>query len=116
MKPCALAIAVAVTGLFLPGSVQLTAAETPSIEVLNRAWRICLRREADIAGTAPYATERVVEITFENCLALETQLIRAHERRAQGMVTAEFLQRELRSGARRLVVSTIVNSRARRSE
>lgn len=116
MKSSALALAVIVAGLLLPGCVQEPVAETPSIDVLNRAWRVCLQREADIAGTAPYATEWVVEITFEKCLALEAQLIRAHENKAQGMVSADYLQRELRSGARRLVVSTIETSRARRAE
>lgn len=116
MKSCALALAVTIAGLLLPGCVQQPVAETHSIEVLNRAWRICLQREADIAGTAPYATERVVETTFEKCVPLEAQLIRAHENKAQGMVTADYLQRELRSGARRLVVTTIESSRARRAE
>jgi hypothetical protein len=116
MKSYVLALAVTVAGFLLPGCVQAPVAETPSIEVLNRAWRVCLQREADIAGTAPYATERVVEITFDKCLALEAQLIRAHENKAQGMVSADYLQRELRTGAHRLVVTTIENTRARRAE
>jgi hypothetical protein len=116
MKSCALALAVIIASLLLPGCVQTPIAETHSIEVLNHAWRVCLQREADIAGTAPYATERVVEITFEKCMPLEAQLIRAHENRAQGMVSADYLQRELRSGARGLVVTTVESSRARRAQ
>jgi hypothetical protein len=116
MKSRALTIMVFIGGLLLPGFVQALAAGPASIEVLSHAWRICLQREADIAGTAPYATERVVEITFAKCVPLETELIRAHERKAQGIVSADYLQRELRSGARKLVVTTVESSRARRAE
>jgi hypothetical protein len=116
MKSRALALIVIIANLLLPGRFQELVAGPLSIEVLNHAWRVCLQREADIAGTAPYATERVVEITFEKCVPLETQLIRAHERKAQGMVSADYLQRELRSGARGLVATTVESSRARRAE
>jgi hypothetical protein len=116
MKSRALALIALVASLLLPGSIHELVAGTPSIEVLTQAWRVCLRREADIAGTAPYATERVVDITFEKCVPLETELIHAHERRAQGMVSPDYLLRELRSGARGLVVNTVESSRARRAE
>jgi hypothetical protein len=116
MKSRALTIVVIIGSLLAPGCVQELVAGTPSIEVLTHAWRVCLQREADIAGTAPYATELVVEITFEKCVPLETELIRAHERRAQGMVSADYLLRELRSGARGLVFNTVESSRAQRGE
>jgi hypothetical protein len=116
MKSRAPALIVLAASVLLPGRIHELAAGMPSIEVLTHAWRICLQREADIAGTAPYATERVVDITFEKCVPLETELIRAHERRAQGMVSADYLLRELRSGARGLVVKTVESSRARRAE
>ena len=116
MKSRALTIVVIIGSLLAPGCIQKVVAGKPSIEVLNHAWRVCLQREADIAGTAPYATERVVEITFEKCVPLETELIRAHERRAQGMVSADYLLRELRSGARGLVFNTVESSRAQRGE
>jgi hypothetical protein len=116
MKSRALALIVFVASLLPPGCIQELVAGTPSIEVLTHAWRVCLQREADIAGTAPYAMERVVEITFEKCVPLETELIRAHERKAQGMVSADYLLRELRSGARSLVFKTVESSRAQRGE
>jgi len=116
MKSRALAPIILVASLLLPGGIQELFAGTPSIEVLTHAWRVCLQREADIAGTAPYAAEQVVEITFEKCVPLETELIRAHERRAQGMVSADYLLRELRSGARSLVFKTVESSRAQRGE
>jgi hypothetical protein len=116
MKFRALALTAIIGSLLPPGGVQDLVAGMPSIEVLTHAWRVCLQREADIAGTAPYATERVVDITFEKCVPLETELIRAHERKAQGMVSADYLLRELRSGARGLVINTVESSRARRGE
>jgi hypothetical protein len=116
MKFRALALTVIIGSLLLPGGVQDLVAGMPSIEVLTHAWRVCLKREADIAGTAPYATERVVDITFEKCVPLETELIRAHERKAQGIVSADYLLRELRNGARGLVINTVESSRARRGE
>src|SRR5215208_6839310 len=114
MKSRARALIALVASLLLPGFIHELVAGPPSIEVLTQAWRVCLRREADIAGTAPYATERVVDITFEKCVPLETELIRAHERKAQGIVSADYLLRELRNGARGLVINTVESSRARR--
>jgi hypothetical protein len=116
MKSRALAFVAIIGSLAPPGGVHELIAGTPSIEVLTPAWRVCQQREADIAGTAPYATERVVEITFNKCVPLETELIRAHERKAQGIVSADYLLRELRSGARDLVVNAVESSRARRGE